>query len=1157
MKIPVTILIITCTTIFTLLSNRSIGQNLKSPKISLKAKDKSMSAVLAEIEHASGVHFVYESKLFENTSVRNLEVKQRSVDDILVDLLLPRGLAYRQIGDNIIIEKVPAGNSQAKRKEIKSGMVIPVILHGKVTDDKGEALSGVTVVVKGTTKSTFTNTGGIFSIQAKVGQILVFKFIGYKNEEFAIKGNQVINLSLHIEASQLTDMVVIGYGQQRRGDVTTAISSLKAEDVNNFTGTGVDKAMTGKMAGVQVTEPDGSPGAGIAIAIRGKATITAGTTPLYVIDGIPLSEQNANGPGISENPLNAINLADIESIDVLKDASAAAIYGSRGSNGVVIITTKKGKKGKPIVSYNGYYGIAKVQNKLAMMDAYGYAKLVYDAHNNTYFDLLEDKGLTGSATDDNATRLAKLGGSLGASTFSPVVLPYIAGTPGLTNTDWQDAIFRNAPIENHTISVSGGTDNTKYYVSSNYLDQNGTVIKTGYKRYGSRISFEGTFNKFKIGTTINYSFEQYQFQPTGGRFLSGENIVSIALSYSPFYPVYNPDGSYNYSQYNNQDGAAQVINPVALANLKQDNTNQGKFLGNVYAQYQFTPSFSDKISFGSTINNGNRNTFRPSTLPTVTPSSPTSIPSAGYYNTTLVNWLAENTLSYNKRFNGHSISAIAVVSTQRENTSALSIAATGFANNLVTTLNGATAITSYTGNAQEWDLLSALARVQYNYKGKYLASAAMRTDGSSRFGSNSKYGSFPSASIGWNVDQEPFMQKQKVISSMKLRASYGLTGNNQIGNYAALSTLAPANYVFGTGTGTGLSNGYYQNIPGNDKLGWEQTAAFDVGADISLFKNRLQLTVDAYSNNTSNMLLSVPVPQSSGYNSNLVNIGKLNNKGLEFTLSSDAKLGGFRLNNSANISFNRNKVVDLGGQQSILTQSQVLYFLTEVGQPIGNYYTLIKTGIYTDPAQLTQAPIVPGAKLGDQMFKDINGDGKIDGTNDLAIAGNYQPKFTYGYSTRVQFKALDLGASLQGVYGNQIANINTRYINSEASFTNNLAEGLGRYESPDNPGDGIHERANRTTRGLNANVSSFYIGSGSYLRIRDITLGVTLPKPLIKHAGFSNVRFYFSATNPFLFTKYNDYNPEVSQDPNPLNPGVDYGTYPLSKSFVFGLNLSL
>jgi len=1157
MKISVTALLIICTSSFTLLASNSNGQSIAESKITLKEKNKTVAAILTDIEALSRFHFVYESKLLQNIHIDNLNIRQQSLDIILENLILSRGFAYRQIGDNIIIEKAPV-SLKSELKLARPGLVVPIIIKGKITDEKGEPLPGVTVTVKGSNKSTASNSNGLYTIQTEIGQTLVFTFIGYKKEVVEVTGDQPVNVSLKLEASQLTDVVVVGYGTQRRGDITTAISSLKAEEVNNFTGTGIDKAMAGKMAGVQVLEPDGSPGAGIAIAIRGKSTVTAGTTPLYVIDGIPLSEQNSNGPGISENPLNAIDLADVESIDVLKDASAAAIYGSRGSNGVVIITTKKGKKGKPVVSYNGYYGFAKVQNELPMLDAYGYAKLVYDAHNNTYFDALADKGLTGSASDDNATRQAKLGGSLGASTFSAVVLPYVAGTPGLTNTNWQDAIFRKAPIENHTVSVSGGTDNTKYYISGNYLNQNGTVIQTGYKRYGARVNFEGSFNKFKIGTNINYSYEQYQFQPTGGRFLSGENLVSIALAYSPFYPVYNADGSYNYAQYNNQDGAAQVINPVALANLKQDHTNQGKFLGDIYAQYNFTPDFSDKLSFGSTINNGNRNTFRPSTLPTVTPSSPTSVPTAGYYNTTLVNWLVENTLSYNKHFGGHSINAIAVVSAQRENTSALSIAATGFANNLITTLNGATAITSYTGNAQEWDLLSGLARVQYNYKGKYLASAAIRTDGSSRFGSNSKYGSFPSASVGWNVDQESFMQRQNIISSLKLRASYGLTGNNQIGNYAALSTLASANYVFGTTPGSGLSNGYYQNIAGNDKLGWEQTSAFNIGTDVGLFNNQLQLTIDAYTNNTSHMLLSVPVPQSSGYNTNLINIGKVNNKGIEFTLSSDHKLGGLRWNNSANISFNRNKVLDLGGQQSILTQSQgVIYFLTQVGQPIGNYYTLIKTGIYTDPAQLTRAPTVAGAKVGDEMFKDINGDGKIDGTNDLAIAGNYQPKFTYGYSTRLQYKIFDLGASLQGVYGNQIANINTRYINSEESFTNNLAEAAGRYEDASNPGDGIHPRANRTERGLNAQVSTYSIRSGSYMRIRDITLGITLPKAMIKRAGFTNVRIYASATNPFLFTKYNDYNPEVSQDTNPLNPGVDYGTYPLSKSFVLGLNLSL
>ncbi len=1149
------ILFSVCTGAFTLLARDSSGQDLKKIRISLNERDKSLDLVLADIERLSNLHFVYESEQVVHHKIDHYSVSQGRLATVLGDLLTPCGLGFRQKGDNIVVERLP----KAMQHSPSTNTGGPVTVTGKVTDEKGEPRQGVTVTVKGTGKSVVSKENGAYSIQAQTQQVLIFSFVGYGKVERLIGNNTVIDITIQPENSQMANVVVVGYGTQNRRDVTTAISSLKADDINNFPAPGVDKAMTGRMAGVQVLEPNGSPGAGITIAIRGKSSVTAGTSPLYVIDGIPLSEAQASGPGVSalpltENPLNAINLSDIESIDVLKDASAAAIYGSRGSNGVVLITTKRGKKEKPAVGYDSYYGYAQVAKELKMLDAYGYAKLIYDAHNNTYLDGLADRGIAGSITDDSATRIAKLGNN-SVYVIPSVILPYVNGQKGLTNTNWQDAIFRHAPVQNHTLSVSGGSNNIRFYISGNYLDQNGVVIKSGFKRYSGRINLDANFNKLRIGTTTNFAYEDYQFQPSQGRYLTQEYIVPIALSYAPFFPIYNADGSYNYSQYNFQ-GATQIINPVALANLKKDNTGQSKLLSNTYVQYNFTPELSDKVSFGITIDNANRNAFRPSTLPTTSPSSPTSVPIGNFYNSTLANWLVENTVSYVKSFGDHHINAIADFSAQKETTTAFGVTSTGYANDLVTTLNGATSVTAWAGDKQQWSLLSGLARVQYSYQGKYLASAAIRTDGSSRFGINSKYGYFPSASVGWNVDRESFMMNQQTMSSLKLRASYGLTGNNQIGNYAALSTLAQGNYVFGSPDA--LANGLYQNTAGNSKLGWEQTSAFNVGADIGLLKEMLHLTIDAYTNNTSNMLLNVPVPQSSGYSTNLENLGKVRNQGLEFTLTSDNRFGKFRMSNSANISFNRNKVLDLGGQQSIIGQDQgVIYFITAVGKPIGNYYTLVQTGIFKNASDLAKGPTVPGAKVGDMKFKDINGDGVIDATNDRAITGNYMPKFTYGYSLQLQYKWIDLGAGLQGVYGNKIANIDTRYINSEESFTNNLAEALGRFQSESDPGDGTHARANRSERGLNATISSYSIRSGSYMRIRDITLGLSLPDKLLKKSGFARARLYFTATNPFTFMKYNMYNPEASQETNPLYPGVDYGSYPLSKTYVLGLNLSL
>lgn len=1164
MRICTIVFLLTFTGAFALLAKSGHGQGMRDTKISLDEKNTSLDVVLSRIEKLSAFHFIYQSEMVRQQKIARFKADQASLENVLHALLTPRGFSFKQMGENIIID---LAKNTGKKQPVTIEAARQSAISGKIVNEKGEAMPGVTVMVKESRQVTSSRPDGSFTITAETGQTLVFSYLGYKRTERLIGSSAAINIILEPESSLLNDVVVVGYGTQNRKDVTTAISSLKSSDINNFPATGLDKAMTGKMAGVQVMQPSGSPGAGITIAIRGKSTITAGSAPLYVVDGLPLSDfgdnNNANGVGMKVNPLDAINVNDIESVDVLKDASAAAIYGSRGSNGVIIITTKRGKRDKPVVSYDGYYAVQQVAKKIPMLDAYEYSKLIYDAHNNSYLDLLADKNIQGSISDDNATRLAKLGGDNSggqAYLLPPQIFPYLNGEPGLTNTDWQDAIFRNAPMQSHTVSVTGGSPNVRYYISGNYLDQQGVVIQSGFKRYGGRVNLDASYQRLKLGASINYTHERYQFQPSEGRFASDEFIVPIALTAAPFFPVYNEDGSYNYGQYNFRYAGSQTINPVALANLKTDITGNNKLLGNVFAQYDFTPELSNKLSFGINMDNSSRSAYRPSTLPTVSPSSPTSNPTGTYWNSDFVNWMVENTLSYNKLIGDHSIKAIAAVSAQKETRSNTQVQGTGYANDLVKTLNGATAIKSFGGRTEQWALLSALTRVQYGFKDKYLVSVALRADGSSRFGADSRYGYFPSASFGWNIDREAFMLNQQLISSLKLRGSYGLTGNFQIGNYQYQSLLSSSNYVFGDQGATSLYSGLFQSTPGNDQLGWEKTSAFNVGLDVGFFKERLHITIDAYNNNTSDLLLDVPVPQSSGYKTNLMNIGKVNNKGIEISVFGDNTIGQFRLTNSGNISFNRNKVLNLGGANSIITQANgVIYFITEIGKPIGNYYTLVHDGIYKSEKELNDPaiPKVAGAKVGDFRFVDQNGDGKIDGSNDRAITGNYMPAFTYGFSSQLQYKTFDLSVALQGIYGNEIANINSRYINSLESFVNNTTDALNRFHSEENPGNGWVARANRSQRGLNATISTYSIKDGSYLRIRDITLGYSLPDRLVRKSGFSKVRVYVSASNPFMFTRYDAYNPEISQSTDPLTPGIDYGSYPLSKSYVFGLNLRL
>ncbi len=1057
----------------------------------------------------------------------------------------------------------------------KAQTTISTNVSGTVTTETGELLNGVSVKITSTDNKTTvaatTNEKGIFTITTlKVGTAynFTFNYVGYETgyvKAFTIKegnGNSLL-VRLKQTASTLDQVVVVGYGTQNKRDVSTSVSSLKAADINNFPATGLDKALTGKLAGVQVLQPGGAPGAGIAILVRGRGTITAGSDPLYVVDGVPISDNSSDGPGFKVNPLNAINVNDIESVDILKDASASAIYGSRGANGVVIITTKRGKKDKPVIALNSYYGTQEASKKIKMMDAYEYADLIYEARNATYFDLLADRGLTGSVSDDNATRRLKLGAAASNDNLNylmpPEIFPYLNKQQGLPNTDWQNEIFTKAPMQNHTISVGGGSENIKYYISTNYLDQQGIVINSAYKKYGGRINVDANYQKLKLGASINYNFGVYNFLPTEGRFNDAtENVISGALAAAPFYSVYKADGAYNFDQARWLFQQANTNNPVGLAMLKTDKTFETKLLSNLFAEYEILKDLKYKVSFGADISNYKRDAFRPSTLPDFVSKLAPSNPIGNYRTNSITNWVVENTLSFNKKLGNHSIKSIAGFSAQKERQDASNITATGFPNDITQTLNAATTVTAFSSTINEWSLISGLARLQYSFKNKYLLSAAVRTDGSSRFGNQNKWGYFPSASAAWIVSDENFMKPIKTVSSLKIRASYGVTGNFQIGNYGSYGLLSASNYVFGTGSGT-LNNGLALSTASNKELGWEKTSAVNLGVEIGLFKEKLHATVELYNNNTKDLLLNVPVPLNTGFSTNLVNIGKVNNKGIEITLASTVNIGAITLTNTANYSKNINKVIDLGGANSIITRAQgVVDFITQVGKPIANFYTLVQTGIFQNQAAIADAKNakVPGAKPGDFMYKDVNGDGVIDNTNDREITGNYMPKFTYGFSSQAQYKMIDLSVSIQGVYGNTIANINQRHMNSAEGYANNTTEVLERWRSETNPGNGRIARANRAHRGFNAVSSTYHLSDGSYLRVRDITLGVTLPSKILAKAKITNLRCYITAQNPITFTKYNSYNPEVSIDTNPLTPGVDYGSYPLARSFFFGLNLS-
>ena len=973
--------------------------------------------------------------------------------------------------------------------------------------------------------------------------MLAVSYIGCKDQDIKVNGREVINVNLADDNKVLEEVVVVGYGVQKKRDVSTAVSSVKAEALANNPSTDFRQALAGKMPGVQVTVPSGDPEGSVSIRVRGVSTVNAGSDPLYVVDGVPMERGFAN-----------LNTNDIESVEVLKDASAAAIYGSRGSNGVVLVTTKKGTSDKLSVSYDGYVGVQNVSKKLDMMNAYEYAEFVKDAHDNAYLD----KNPNGSANDPNSSRKE------GYMKIPDMLVPYLEGKTGLTDTDWQDAIFRSAMTTGHNISLSGKSNSINYFVSGNYMKKEGIIIGSDFEKYGGRLNLSGQHKRLKFGVNFAPSYSVSNSVNASG----ANGIVQSALMMPPIFPVYNPDGSYNYQgngylRIGTDYQINEVLNPVAMARLQSNVTDRMSITGKAFAELELMKGLSYKLSLGGDYYGAHNDQYRQSALPLKgknyydTPSNPKGYSSSSFF----FNWLVENQLTYTTTIDKkHNISAVLVQSAQKETMKTDNVTATDYPNDYIHTINGGT-VTEGESDKTQWSIASYLARVQYNYEGRYMLSAAIRADGSSRFGKNNRWGYFPSASAAWRISDEQFfknVKKLSFINDMKIRASYGVTGNFQIGNYDHLATMSIDNYILGNG----LAYGYKPDNIKRDDLSWEKNQMINAGIDLQMFDGYLGLSVDYYNTNTSNMLLYVPVPLLTGYSTSLQNLGKVNNRGWEIGLTSQHTFAnGLGYSFNVNYAKNTNEVKELGpGNAPIISSGSVghAYYITEVGKPIGSYYLLKYDGVFKNQQELDSYPHLANAKVGDFRFVDVDGSGDIDLDKDRTICGNYMPKFTYGFGGKLWYGGFDMDFNFQGVYGNKILNLNRRYIDSMEGNVNGTKVALDRWKSPENPGSGWVNRANRKQTGSNGRTSTWHLEGGSYLRLQNLALGYTLPCAFTQKFKVEKMRVYVSGQNLFTITNYSGYNPEVNARPSKnLTPGEDYGTYPLARTYMFGLNITL
>lgn len=1107
--------------------------------VSFGSNKVTLKSAFEKIEQSSKYKVAYNSSQLDANRTVTLTKKSDNVFGMLNQLLKGTNCTYELEGNYIVIKSQQKGKAQSHGKKIK--------VKGVVKDETGEPVIGATVMEKGSANNgVITDIDGNYTIEIASDGLLAVSYIGCKDQEIKVNGREVINVNLADDNKVLDEVVVVGYGVQKKRDVSTAVSSVKAEALANNPSTDFRQALAGKMPGVQVTVPSGDPEGSVSIRVRGVSTVNAGSDPLYVVDGVPMERGFAN-----------LNTNDIESVEVLKDASAAAIYGSRGSNGVVLVTTKKGTSDKLSISYDGYVGIQNVSKKLDMMNAYEYAEFVKDARDNAYLSKVPG----GSASDPNSVR------PKGNMQIAADFFPYLQGVKGLTDTDWQDAIFRTAMTTGHNVSLSGKSNSINYFVSGNYMKKEGTIIGSDFEKYGGRLNLSGQHKRLKFGVNFAPSYSVSNTVDASG----AGGIVQSALMMPPIFPVYNADGSYNYQgngylRIGTDYEHNEVLNPVAMARLQSNVTDRMSITGKVYAELELMKGLSYKLSLGGDYYGAHNDKYRQSSLPLKgkdyydSPSNPVGYSSSSFF----FNWLVENQLTYTTTINKkHNITAILVQSAQKETKKTDNVTATDYPNDYIQTVNGGT-VTKGGSDKTQWSIASYLARVQYNYEGRYMLSAAIRTDGSSRFGKNNRWGYFPSASVAWRISDEQFFKNVKELSfinDMKIRASYGVTGNFEIGNYDHLATMSTDNYILGANGGL-LQYGYKPDNIKRDDLSWEKNQMINAGIDLQMFDGYIGFSVDYYNTNTSNMLLYVPVPLLTGYSTSLQNIGKVNNRGWELALTSQHTFAnGFGYSFNANYAKNTNEVKELGpGNASIISTGSVghAFYKTEVGKPIGNYYLLVQDGIFATAEDLKKYPHFDNTEVGDFRFVDVDGDGKLDLDKDRTICGNYMPKFTYGFGGKLWYAGFDMDFNFQGVYGNKILNLNKRYLDNMEGNTNGTKIALDRWRSPENPGSGSVNKANRKQTGYNSRTSTWHLESGSYLRLQNLSLGYTLPRALTQKFKVEKLRVYVSGQNLFTITDYSGYNPEVNARPSKnLTPGEDYGTYPLARTYMFGLNLTL
>ncbi|MEP6736038.1 MAG: TonB-dependent receptor [Chryseolinea sp.] len=1137
------------------------SQNPLEQELSVSFENIPLKEALKLLTEKANVKFVYSSSRIQSKKKVSLDARREKLSVILSRLFENTGIKFGLSERGFILLSKDStayqqGDFDVISKESESDLIKnQFMLGGIVTDENGEPIPGVNILVKGTTIGTVTDSEGNYQLTLadSIDATITFSFVGYVPSEEIVNGRSAINVKLLPESKTLSEVVVVGYGTQSRRNLTGSVASINNRAIKDQPVTNIAEGIAGRLSGVLVQQTTGAPGSNPAIKVRGLGSITADNGPLVVLDGQPLNS----------GALNLINPNEIEKIDLLKDASATAIYGSRGSNGVLMVTTKRGKAGKAQINFDYYTGVQEITKKMNVLNSQQFAEFSKDAVNTAYLERVPGA----SVNDPNSVRPPNLRYRYAQGEFAGINFDNPAT---LANYDYQDMIFQKAPISSYQLSTTGGSSMVQFAITGNYLKQDGIIKQSGIDRYSLRTNIDAQLTKkLKVGISFSPSFTKQQRVKSDGHW-SENGVINSALALMPFVPIYQADGT----TYNGQAAYAStynwtgVPNPVANISEIDDNLDNLRLLGISYVEFDVLKNLKYRGTIGADLIYQRQNYYQSSALPLYNLLPPT--PGYGFaFSSQNINWVTSHTLNYTFVNSGdHEFEALVGTEAQKNDFQRSQVNANRFPNDVVRTLNAGT-ITGGDSWREQWSLASYFLRINYTFRDKYLFNASVRQDGSSRFGRNNRWGTFPSASVGWRVSEEPFLKNVSMISDLKLRASYGYSGNNAFGNYTQVSLLNPKNYVFGNS----LANGLATATIGNDDLTWEKSRQLDLGLELGLWKDRIFLNADYYSRLTTDLLLLVQTPTLTGFSQSIRNIGRVENKGMEFAVSTRNFIGDFSWTTDLNLSFNRNKVLELGPSGDPIRSGTGVSEsnITVIGKPLGNIYGYQQIGIFNTQQELDAYPHFATTRPGDVKYLDVNEDQVID-ADDRTILGNNQPDFIYGMSNSVGFKGFELSCMIQGVQGGQILNLSRRFYDNLEGNANQLTTVLDRWRSPEQPGNGITPRANSRSTGSNNAVSSRWVESATYFRVRNITFAYNVPSNILKRIKGRSLRIYAGVQNAFTSSKYLGYNPEVSgfeseptggaipteEDPivrSPLTGGVDYGSYPVARTYTIGVNL--